>query len=345
MLQVKAERLHRVATALFEAAGTPGDITKDVVDILIASNLAGHDSHGIQLIPSYMRFVKEGRVRPDARPTVLEETASTALVSGHWGWGQLTAAFGADVAIRKARETRVSVVAMVECNHIGRQGEYVERASAAGLAMIATLGSGSPEGGNTAPFGGRRGALGTNPWSMGIPGGRQQPNVLLDFATTVVAGNKVAVARAKGEMLPPGAIQDKDGNPTVDPAALREGGTMLPFGAHKGYALAVCAELFGNVVAPAYRFPGPGRFGGTLFITLDPAMFAPPAEYQAEVDRVLGRVKSVPPAPGFQEVLLPGEPEARARKLRGEQGVPLPEATWEALKNSGGELGVDVEAL
>src|SRR5438270_5837851 len=94
VLQVKAERLHKVATALFRAGGTPDDITKDVVDILINSNLAGHDSHGVQLIPNYMRMVKEGRVTADARPTIVEETASTALVSGHWGWGQLTAAFG-----------------------------------------------------------------------------------------------------------------------------------------------------------------------------------------------------------------------------------------------------------
>jgi len=343
MLTIPAERLHKVSTALFKAAGTPDDITKDVVDILIESNLAGHDSHGVQLIPNYMRQAKAGNVKADARPTIVEETPTTALVSGHWGWGQLTAAFGTDVAIRKAKESRISMVGMVECNHVGRQGEYVERASAAGMAMIACLG-GSGNGGNTAPFGGRKGALGTNPWSMGIPAG-EQPNVLLDFATTLVAGNKVAVAAAKGEQLPPGAILDKDGNPSTDPAALRAGGTMLPFGAHKGYALAVAAELMGNVVTASYRFPGPGRGGGTFFITFDPATFAPRDAYLAETDKVLGRIKAVPPAPGFQEVLLPGEPELRSRERRGREGVPLPEATWEALVKSGNDLGVNVEAL
>jgi uncharacterized oxidoreductase len=343
VLQIKAERLHKVASALFQAAGTPEDITKDVVDILIESNLAGHDSHGVQLIPGYMRMVKEGRVKPDARPEIVEETPTTALVAGRWGWGQLTGAFGTDVAIRKARESKISMVGMVECNHVGRQGEYVERASAAGLAMIATLGSGG-EGGNTAPFGGRKGALGTNPWSVGIPAG-EQPNVLLDFATTVVAGNKVAVARAKGEQLPPGAILDKDGNPSTDPAALREGGTMLPFGAHKGYALAVCAELMGNIVTGSYRFPGSGRGGGTLFIAFDPAVFGSAASYAEAADRVLARIKAVPPAPGFQEVLLPGEPELRNKAKRGAEGVPIPEATWEALKKAGSDLGVDVEKV
>lgn len=343
MLSIPAERLHAVASALFKAAGTPDDITKDVVDILIESNLAGHDSHGVQLIPNYMRLVKEGRVKPDARPEIVEETPTTALVAGRWGWGQLTGAFGTDVASRKAREHHVSMVAMVECNHVGRQGEYVERAAAAGMAMIATLGSGG-EGGNTAPFGGRKGALGTNPWSVGIPAG-EQPNVLLDFATTVVAGNKVAVARAKGEQLPPGAILDKDGNPSTDPAALRDGGTMLPFGAHKGYALAVCAELMGNVVTGSYRFPGPGRGGGTLFITFDPAVFGPRDQYEAAADKVLARIKAVPPAPGFQEVLLPGEPEIRNKAKRGAEGVPIPEATWDALVKSGSELGINVESL
>jgi LDH2 family malate/lactate/ureidoglycolate dehydrogenase len=344
MLTLDAARLHRVASAIFTAAGTPDDITTEVVDNLIRSNLSGHDSHGVQLIPNYMRTVKEGGTKPDARPSIIQETPATALVSGHWGWGQLTAAFAADVAIRKARESHISLVGMVECNHVGRQGEYVERASAAGLAMIATLGSASKEGGNTAPFGGRKGAFGTNPWSMGIPAG-EQPDVLLDFATTLVAGNKIAVASAKGEQLPPGAILDKDGNPSTDPKALRDGGAMLPFGAHKGYALAVCAELIGNVMSAAFRFPGPGRFGGTMFITIDPATFAPRDAYEAEADRILTRIKAVPPAPGFTEVLLPGEPEQRARAKRGAEGIPLPEATWEALIKTGSELGVNVEAL
>jgi LDH2 family malate/lactate/ureidoglycolate dehydrogenase len=120
---------------------------------------------------------------------------------------------------------------------------------------------------------------------------------------------------------------------------------MLPFGAHKGYALAVAAELMGNVVTASYRFPGPGRGGGTFFITFDPATFAPRDAYLAETDKVLERIKAVPPAPGFQEVLLPGEPELRSRERRGREGVPIPEATWAALVNSGGELGVNVDAL
>ncbi|HEY3111135.1 MAG TPA: Ldh family oxidoreductase [Chloroflexota bacterium] len=343
MPQVPAERLRKVATALFRAVGTPDDVTGTVVDILIESNLAGHDSHGVQLIPGYMKGAQEGRTVASARPTIVEETATTALVSGHWGWGQMTAAYGTEVAIRKARESKIAAVGLVECNHVGRLGEYSERAIRAGLALIATLGS-AGRGGNTAPFGGRRGALGTNPWSMGLPAGGGR-SVLLDFATTVVAGNKVAVARAKGEQLPPGAILDKDGNPATDPEALRGGGVMLPFGAHKGYALAVFAELFGNIVAPSFRYPGPGRGGGTFLIALDPAMFAPPAEYEAAAAEVLGRIKAVEPAPGFSEVLTPGEPEARSRQRRGAEGVPLPEPTWEALKKSGSELGVDVEAI
>lgn len=343
MLQVPAQRLHAVATALFEAGGTPPDIAKDVVDILIESNLAGHDSHGVQLIPGYMRLVQQGAVHPAARPTILEETATTALVSGHWGWGQLTAAFGTDVAIRKANESKIAAVGLVECNHVGRLGEYSERTSRAGLVMLATLGSATKTG-STAPFGGKTGVLGTNPWSMGIPAG-QRSDVLLDFATTVVAGNKVAVAQAKGEQLPSGAILDKDGNPSTDPAALRDGGVMLPFGAHKGYALSVAAELLGNVVAPSYRFRGPGRWGGTFFIAFDPTMFAPRDAYEGAVDDVLGRLKAVEPARGVDEVLVPGEPELRNKERRGAQGVPLPEATWQALVATGQTLGVDVEAI
>ena len=119
----------------------------------------------------------------------------------------------------------------------------------------------------------------------------------------------------------------------------------VPFGAHKGYALAVCAELMGNVVTGSYRFPGPGRGGGTLFITFDPTVFGTAQGYEAAADKVLARVKAVPPAPGFQEVLLPGEPELRNKSKRGAEGVPIPEATWEALKKAGSDLGVNVESV
>jgi LDH2 family malate/lactate/ureidoglycolate dehydrogenase len=343
MLTIGSERLRAVATAIFTALGTPKDVTEETVEILIASNLAGHDSHGVQLIPNYARLVEQGRVVPTARPEIVDESATTALVAGRWGWGQYTAAWGTEVALGKARESKIAVVALVECNHVGRLGEYAERAARAGLGLIATLGS-AEKSGATAPFGGRTGVLGTNPWSMALPAGRRE-HVLLDFATTVIAGNKVAVARAKGEALPPGAILDREGRPSTNPEDLREGGVMLPFGGHKGYALSVFAELMGNVVAPSYRFRGPGRWGGTLLIAFDPAMFAPRGEYEAEVDAVLGRLKAVEPAAGFDEVLVPGEPESRSRRRRSAEGVPLPEATWQALVETGRKLQLDVEAL
>lgn len=343
MLQIPAARLQAIALSLLEAMGTPSDSARETASILVESNLAGHDSHGVQLLPTYARFAREGRVVPGGRPRVVEETATSALVAGGWGWGQYTAAVGTEIAIRKARESRVAVVALVECNHVGRLGEYSERAAREGMLMIATLGSAERRG-STAPYGGRTGVLGTNPFSFGIPAGNHD-RVLLDFATTLIAANKIAVAAAKGESLPPGAILDRDGQPSTDPAAFRDGGVLLPFGAHKGYALSVCAELMGNVVAPAYRFRGPGRWGGTLLIVLDPAMFAPRAEYEAAVDDVLDRIEESVPAPGFDEILLPGDPEQRARQRRGVDGVPLPEPTWEALITTGRDLGVDVSAI
>ncbi|HEY3082335.1 MAG TPA: Ldh family oxidoreductase [Chloroflexota bacterium] len=343
MLTIDSQRLRAVATAIFRGLGTPDDVTDETVEILIASNLAGHDSHGVQLIPNYARQVEQGRVVPSARPEIVEESATTALVAGRWGWGQYTAAWGTNVALRKARESKIAVVALVECNHVGRLGEYSERAARDGLGLVATLGSAEKRG-STAPFGGRRGVLGTNPWSMALPAGRRR-HVLLDFATTVIAGNKVAVARAKGEPLPPGAVLDREGRPSTNPDDLRDGGVMLPFGGHKGYALSVFAELMGNVVAPSYRFRGPGRWGGTLLIAFDPAMFAPRPEYEAAVDDVLDRLKAVEPAPGFEEVLVPGEPESRSRRRRSAEGVPVPEATWQALVETGRKLELDVEAV
>jgi hydroxycarboxylate dehydrogenase B len=344
MLTIEAEALRRVTQTIFEAAGTPGEAAEQVAQILVESNLAGHDSHGVMQLPLYVQRIKNGQINPRGRPEIRQESAASALVSGNWTFGQVAAAYGTQVAIEKARRERVAMVAVVECDHIGRLGEYTERAARTNLIGLVTAGRGYPEG-RVAPFGGGGpGPLGTNPFSFAFPGGRQ-PRVLVDFATSVIAANKIHVARAKGEQLPPGCIIDREGRPSTDPQDYVEGGSLLPFGSHKGYGLAVVAELLSNVVTGSDAHPGPGRPGGAFILVMDPAAFRPLGDYQAASDRLADQLKAVPPAAGFDGVLLPGEPETRTREQRQREGVPVPEATWQAIVETGAGLGVEVGGL
>ena len=340
----QAATLRRVAATIFEAAGAPAESAQQVADILVESNLAGHDSHGIMQVPTYCGRIRDGKINPKGLPEILSETASSALISGNWTFGQVTAAYATDLAIEKAKREKIAMVAVVQCDHIGRLGEYSERAARAGMIGIVTAGKGYPEG-RVAPFGGAGGGpLGTNPWSIASPGGRQ-PRILVDFATSMIAANKINVALAKGEQLPPGCIIDQDGNPSIEPADYKNGGALLPAAAHKGYGLAVAAELLSNVFTGSDAHPGPGRPGGAFVLVMDAAAFRPLADYQAASDRLADALKAVPPAPGVSEVLLPGEPESRSRERRQREGVPVPDATWRAIVETGRGYAVDAEQL
>jgi uncharacterized oxidoreductase len=341
MLTMSPERLRDVTSLIFANAGTPEDLADEMAQILVESNLVGHDSHGVIRIPAYIKQIKEGTLIPDARPEIVHETSGSALVDGKYAFGHIAAAFGTDVAVRKAKESKAVVVSIVRCNHIGRLGEWGSRAAAEDVIAIVTVGGGGGPG-IAAPFGGAARALGTNPISIGIPGG-EQPDLLVDFATTSIAEGKVQVARAKGVPLPPGCIIDKSGNPSTNPADLYDGGMLLPFGGHKGYGLAMVVELLGSALSPGETYNKGGRGGAAVIIAVDATTFHPFATYAKGADETLGRIKAIPPARGFDEVLLPGEPEQRSKADRLAHGIPIAEATWEAIVAAGKSVGVGVE--
>jgi LDH2 family malate/lactate/ureidoglycolate dehydrogenase len=340
MLTMTPERLRDVTSQIFEGAGAPSDLAADMAQILVESNLVGHDSHGVIRIPAYIKQIKEGTLIPDARPEVISETPGSALVDGKYAFGHIAAAFGTDVAVRKAKESKAVVVSVVRCNHIGRLGEWGSRAAAQDVIAIVTVGGfGGP--GIAAPYGGAARAFSTNPISVGMPGG-DMPDMLVDFATTSIAEGKVQVARAKGVPLPPGCIIDKNGNPSTNPSDLYDGGMLLPFGGHKGYGLAMVVEMLGAALAPGREYNGAGRAGAAVIIAVDAATFHPLSEYAKGADETLSRVKAVPPAKGFDAVLLPGEPEQRSKADRLANGIPIAEATWDAIVEAGRAVGVSV---
>jgi len=322
-------QLETLATKIFAGVGAPPDIAQHVAKSLIQSNLMGHDSHGILRIPSYLEAIDHGTCVPNARPSVGNETPTTAQVDGNWAFGQITATFATKLAIEKARTAMVSAVTVVRCNHIGRLGEYTELAAREG--MVAFMAGGTFNGAAVAPFGGASRVLGTNPLAMAIPGTVEGP-VVADMATSVVAEGKLRVARAKHQTIAPGTILDKNGKPSTDANDYYEGGTLLTFGAHKGYVLSVIVDLLGRALTDGQKAATNGvSFGNFLFV-VNVEAFRPLAEFQAEVAERLHEIKSAKPAPGFSEVMVPGEPERRMKAKRSEEGVVLADDTVTALK-------------
>jgi uncharacterized oxidoreductase len=307
---------------------------------LVENNLTGHDSHGVIRVPYYVRSVREGRVQPRAEARVVKESATTAILDCGHNFGQVAAKKGMELAIAKAQAHDIAIVALQRCTHTGRLGEYVVMAAERGLMGLMVC-HGTARGGIVAPFGGIGRALGSNPIAWGIPGGDGKP-IFLDYATSMVAQGKIQVAADKGQELPEGWLLDKHGQPTRNPHDQFDGGAMLPFGGHKGYALSVLIELVagglggaGPALLPDYQ-----RTQGVVQIAVNLEVFQEADAHRQMVAEFAARLKETPRAADCDEILLPGEPEWRCKEARERAGIPLPEKTWARICETAASLGL-----
>lgn len=333
-----APHLHALTRSLFVAAGATRPIADAVAAILVNSNLAGHDSHGVLRVPAYLQAIANGHLKPAAEPRVVAERTNTVVIDGQDGFGHYTAQQAMKLAIQKAEQSGVCCITFTQVGHIGRLGEYAEMAAAAGCLGLVMVGSGSTRDiRRVTPYGGGAGVLGTNPIAVGAPTGDDTPFVL-DFATSVMAEGKVQVARSKGLPMPEGVILDKEGNPTTDPHDFYDGGYLLPFAKHKGYALSLVTCLF-SALAGTFD-PVHCGLGGGFMQAVNIEAFMPLATYQANVRSFLDGIKSTRPAPGFDEILVPGDFEYRSRIQRLAAGIEIPEMIHKQLHEWGHQLNV-----
>ena len=333
--------LENITASIFQAAGAPQDLAQQVAEVLVDNHMAGHDSHGILRIPEYLKSIKDGEIVPTARPEILQETPNSALISGHWALGQATGLFATELATAKAKAQGVAVVSVVQAAHTGRLAAFSDRAAQQDVVMFMAIGTVDRP--MTAPYGGAAAVLGTNPIAFSLPNPAGAP-VTLDIATSAIAAGKVKVAKARHEQLPPDVILDKHGNPSVNPQDFLDGGFLLPFGAHKGYALAVIAELLSGPLIGAEAYPGVTARSGIFIFAMDANLFRPKSDYAAALANRLGQIKGVLPAAGFDEVLVPGEPEARTRARRAQEGIPIPDDTWTAVCMAARTVGLELSA-
>ena len=321
---------------IFRSWGAAEDTAACVSRSLVQSDLAGISSHGVLRIPMYHGFVKAGWLKPANRPEVVRESAVTAVIDGQWGFGQPAAELATRLALQKARTHGIASVGLRQAGHIGRLGEYAEMATREGLIAV-IMASGGPTGGLMAPYGGAERVLSTNPIGAGVPARDHDPFVM-DYATSVVAAGKVELAPDQNAPIPEGWVVDANGQPARVARQLVEGGALLPFGEHKGYALALLIELLCGAVTGAGCTERPDRvithgLGGNaaFIIAVNPAQFTEEDQFYGAVDGLFDRLKRVKPAAGFDRVMIPGEPEAQKRRQRQSEGITVAEATWDKI--------------
>ncbi len=346
MVTKTPDALREFVTNILLAAGADQWNADGCAEHLVLSNLSGVDTHGIWPLPIYVEAIKAGELLPTQRPEVVRETETSALVRGNYTFGHVTARLATEVAIEKAKAQGVAVVSMVEAHHIGRLGHFVEMAAAERLiAMVWSGGFGEVEPA-AVPYGGRERVLHTNPIAMGFPMGNE-PTMMFDFATTKLSGVKILNAHRRNQPLSPGAVVDKHGNPTTNASDFFDGGGAVLFGEHKGYGLAMAGEYLGRILAGADDFADERRGGATMrhqgvtIIVLKPDLFQPFESYAARADEMVQRVRAIPPAPGFDEVLAPGDMESRTREIRRRDGIPIEDDTWESIVTVAKSLGVE----
>lgn len=344
-MRIRADELTRCLAAIYEAKGVGPADARTVAEHQVAANLAGHDSHGAIMTPRYVAQIDKGEIVVDARLVVEQESETTAVLSGQWGFGFVMTEQALKLAMGKAAQHGVASVVVREQGHVGRLGAYAEQAANQGFIVLITADSGrGPKA--VAPFGGRTPRLGTNPICFGVPSDLEGP-VVLDMATSAVAAGKLGVARSRGSSVPVGWIVDKDGNPSQDPSDYFAGGAILPLGAdqgHKGFGLSFMVEILcGLLTGLGYGVAADGRHNDGNFIALfDVAQFRDIDEFKHEVAEFVAYIKESPPAAGVSEIYYPGELEYRTALLRRREGIEIEPATWASLMRLMEQLGVAV---
>lgn len=344
-MRISRERLETFACDLLSAAGVAPERAALVAEPLVASNLRGVDSHGVQLLTFYLRQIEAGNVDIETDGEIVNESGGCLLLDGRNGLGQVIAGRCCREAVRLASAHGISFVLARESTHYGAAAYWAQKMADAGFIGI-TMCNASPL---VAPWGGKEPRFGTNPICMAAPGPKRW---LLDMATTTVAMGKIFKAALAGEPeIPPGWAMNSEGRPTTGTQAALTG-LLMPLGGYKGSGLAMMIEILCGVLgggAMSTQLGGirvkdrPMR-ASQAFLAIDPGRFIPREQFEQRLEALAVLVKSAALAAGCEEVLIAGEPEWRAEQERRAQGIPLSGGVWKELAEAAARLGAPVPA-
>ncbi len=341
-MRIPHGELRDLAAGIFRAAGCDAAEAMCVASRLVEANLVGHDSHGVIRIPSYVRWLAEGKVVAGQTLEVAFENDAVAVVDGRFGLGQTIGEQAVNLGVAKARKHGVAVIALRNSGHLGRIGDWPLMAAEAGLLslhFVNTTGAGIL----VAPFGGTQRRLSANPFAAGVPMAGSAP-LILDMSACTIAEGKIRVALNKGVAVPEGCIIDSEGKPTTDPRVFYGDppGAILSIAGHKGYGLGViCEVLAGALTGGGCSNPAnAGRVvNGMLSIYLDTSFFQKDEAFDAEMARFVAWVKSSAKVSPDGEILMPGEIEERTKARRLAEGIEIDATTWAQIEETRRAVG------
>lgn len=330
---IPPEALRRQAEAILVGYGATPEEAAVQADARLQGELRGHpgQGQGMRGLGRYCAMIENGGIVPGAPFERMVDTPAMALVDGHKGFGQVIAARAMDLAIEKARGVGVGLVAVRHSNHLGITAYHAVRA--AGQRMVGLcLTNAGPE---MAPWGGITPTIGTNPWGIAAPTDLGFP-LVLDMALSTSGKGMVRWHLREGKPIPADWAYDKDGNPTDDPARAMDG-PLVPIGAFKGTGLSIMTDVLCGVLTGAafgltpYRDPVSHDVGHML-VAIEIERFIPYDEYLERMRRFCAELKASALAPGFDEILLPGELEHRRATQRLAEGIPVDGETLAAMR-------------
>jgi ureidoglycolate dehydrogenase (NAD+) len=339
-----ARTLHAFcAEALVRAGARSGD-AEVVADGLLAADLRGVHSHGALRVGIYVDRLRAGSINPNAELAVVGDTGPLVVADAQAGPGIAMAARAMELAIVRAQRHGIGAVSVRNSNHCGMLAFFALSAVPAGAIGIAISNGDS----QVAPWGTRAKFLGTNPMAVAVPAG-DEPPIVLDMATSVVAHARIKGAADRGEPIPSDWAVDSAGRPTTDPAQALAG-ALLPFGAFKGSGISLLIDLVAGIlpggrsgpeIVPLYQRLDEPQGVGHLFAAMDVSAFGPPAAFQARVDETVRRIRALPPAAGAARVFLPGEPEHLRAEDYAAHGIPLPSDAVAELARTAALVGLE----
>ena len=347
MRLVMPENLRAVVREMVEAAGSEGNEPRMVAENLVYANLTGHDSHGVGMLAAYMDSVLSGELVPNQHATIAQDNGAVVVIDGNAGYGQVIGVEAMNIGIERARTHGVCVLAIRGSYHLCRIGAWGEQCAAAGLVSMHHV-NGYGHRSLVTPFRGTEPRYMTNPYCCTLPPTDDNPAIVADFATSVIAMGKIRVAKNKGEQLPDGIIFNAAGEPLNDPNAMYDEptGAIRPVGGHKGYCMALINELVagaltgGDTCRPQTRHKTYTILNNMLSIIIDPAKLAGVEQFAQGLDVAVAHVRSARAENPEQPVLMPGEPERQIMAQRTADGIPIDDESWRALVGAAVSVGL-----
>ncbi|THZ67860.1 Malate/L-lactate dehydrogenase [Aureobasidium pullulans] len=331
---------HAYVKSILEVNGVSPEHASIVADCLVAADLRGVDTHGVNRIPSYVARIRQGVLDPKAEPELKEITPVVAQVDGKNGFGFVSAKLGMAKAIDMAKVFGIGMVSVKHSNHFGMSAWVVQQALDAGLMSLVFTNS-SPA---LPVWGGKSKLMGVSPIACGAPG-NEHP-FILDMAPSIAARGKIYKAKRRGERIPKDWALDAEGRQTDDPSAALEG-VMLPMGGPKGSALAIMMDVFSGVlsgsafaghVANPYDPSRPADVGHFL-VAIKPDLFMSMEDFKERIEYLYQRVVGSDKMAGVDRIYMPGELEQLVHEERSRSGIPYVEAEIEALNEEARRVG------